>query len=133
EELNPNPAVAIDRGARRNPFAAKSMGFCLCADINHRCLERMLKLMATTCQTQNDFATSQSDAFAAPGLRLAFGKSGLNAKSGVNGSGWDGLQRRQQSCVCVSYQPGTCRSRGALRSHRGRAWARFQWEDRVLQ
>ena len=27
--FNPDSAVAIDKSARRNPFAAKSMGFCL--------------------------------------------------------------------------------------------------------
>jgi len=35
-------------------------------------------------ERKNDFATSQSDAFAAPGFRLALGKFGLTAESGFN-------------------------------------------------
>src|SRR5262249_45451065 len=37
--------------AKRNPYAAKTIGFCLRADIDQQCLEGMLCLIATTCES----------------------------------------------------------------------------------
>jgi hypothetical protein len=43
-----------------------------------------LSPIATTCERQNDFETSQPDAFAAPGFHLASGIFGLTAESRFN-------------------------------------------------
>jgi hypothetical protein len=40
----------------------------------------MSSLIATTAKAQNDFETSQSDAFAAPGFHLASGNCGIRAE-----------------------------------------------------
>jgi len=45
------PQLRSTESARRNPSAAKSMGFCLWADIDQRCFEGMLSLIATTCES----------------------------------------------------------------------------------
>src|SRR4029450_1607607 len=83
--MNPDSAVEIDRDARHNPSAAKSMGFCLGVDIAQRCFEGRLACWQRRARAQNDFEISQSDAFAAPGLHLASGIVGLTAESGFSG------------------------------------------------
>src|SRR4029450_2293842 len=82
--MNPDSAVEIDRDARHNPSAAKSMGFCLGVDIAQRCFEGRLACWQRRARAQNDFEIAQSDAFAAPGLHLASGIFGLTAESGFN-------------------------------------------------
>jgi hypothetical protein len=47
----PDSAVGIERDARHNPSAAKSMGFCLWVDTDQRCFEGRLSLIATTCES----------------------------------------------------------------------------------
>src|SRR4029450_9025842 len=84
--MNPDSAVEIDRDARHNPSAAKSMGFCLGVDIAQRCFEGRLACWQRRARAQNGFEISQSDAFAAPGLHLASGIFGLTAESGFNHS-----------------------------------------------
>src|SRR5262249_12003355 len=44
----------------------------------------MLTSWQRRARAQNNFATSQSDAFAAPGFRLALGKFGLTAESEIS-------------------------------------------------
>jgi hypothetical protein len=45
------PQLRSTGSARRNPSAAKSMGLPLLADIDRRCCEGMLSLIATTCES----------------------------------------------------------------------------------
>jgi hypothetical protein len=62
-----------------NLSAAKSTGFCLSACIDQRCLEGMLELQRDgVIERKIILKTSQSDAFAAPRLRLASGTLGVN-------------------------------------------------------
>jgi hypothetical protein len=46
---------------------------------------------------QNDFETSQSDAFVAPGLHLASGIFGLTAESGFNENAFLPISREVKS------------------------------------
>jgi hypothetical protein len=62
-----------------NLSAAKSTGFCLSAFIDQRCFERMLELDRDgVVERKIIFEAWQSDAFAAPRLRLASGTFGFN-------------------------------------------------------
>src|SRR5262245_58463631 len=49
--MNPDSAVAIDRKRETQPLRTKSMGFCLRADIDQQCLEKLPSLITTTCET----------------------------------------------------------------------------------
>jgi len=65
-----------------NLSAAKSTGLCLSAFIDQRCFEGMLELHRDGAVEPKSFETSQSDAFAAPRLRLASAPLRLTAESG---------------------------------------------------
>src|SRR5262245_25492441 len=49
--FNPDSAVGIDRDARHNPSAPKSMGFWLGVDIAQRCMEGRFITILTTCES----------------------------------------------------------------------------------
>jgi hypothetical protein len=82
--LNPDPAVTIDRKREAQPFRSKCDGFLP--------LSRHLSTVPgedaephgnDVRKPKNHFETSQSDAFAASGFRLAPDIFGLTAESGI--------------------------------------------------
>jgi hypothetical protein len=63
-------------------------GLCLCALIDPRCFEGMLELDRDGVVERKIIFASQSDAFAAPRLRLASGTFGFNCGIRVQTNRW---------------------------------------------
>jgi hypothetical protein len=49
--MNPDSALAIDRKREAQPLRSKVDGSVPLTDIDRRCCERMLSLIATTCES----------------------------------------------------------------------------------
>ncbi len=78
----PDSAVAIDKKREAQPFRSEVDGFLPLSRHRSAVHRGMSSLIATTrAKAQNDFETSQSDAFAAPGFHLASGNCGIRVYS----------------------------------------------------
>ena len=82
-QFNPDSAVAIDKKREAQSFCSKVDRFVPLRRHRSAVLGGDVKLHRNGLgEGQNDFDTSESDAFAAPGLHLVSGKFGLTAESG---------------------------------------------------
>ena len=82
--ITPDSVVTSDRKREAQSLRSKVDGFLSRSRRRSAVLGRMLTSWQRRARAQNDFATSQSDAFAAPGFRLALGKFGLTAESEIS-------------------------------------------------
>jgi len=84
-DFNQDSAVAIDRKCEAQPFRSKVDGVLPLSRRRSTVLGEDTKPHSNDVrERKNDFEVSQSDAFAAPGFRLAPGIFGLTAESGFN-------------------------------------------------
>jgi len=83
-QLNPDSAVAIDGKHEARSFRNKVDGFVPLSSHRSAVLRRAAELHRNDLTSQNDVETSESDAFAAPGLHLVPSGCRLTAESGLN-------------------------------------------------
>src|SRR5262245_10223169 len=104
--MTPDSVVTSDRKREAQSLRSKVDGFLILSlpRSRHRSavLGRMLTSWQRRARAQNDFATSQSDACAAPGFRLALGKFGLTAESGLNGEWLGRTTETPWVCLVIS-------------------------------
>jgi hypothetical protein len=79
--INPDSAVAIDKKREAQSFRSEVDGFLPLSRHRSAVLRGDVKPHSNDLRkAQNDFETSQSDAFAAPGFHLASGNCGIRDK-----------------------------------------------------